>query len=208
MSRRSDVREGRSVVTALMEARFLAIAAILSLLSISGGAVAAERESPPPPLAVHGGEGPRLAEPGTIAPDFSLLDIEGHPFRLSEEVPGKPVLLLFWSVFCDPCRAEMANLQKAQDRYAGRDLIIVAVAVDGEPLRNIIGGFARQEGYTFKVLVDGLDATGMWKVADAYGVAATPTLLLLGKGGTVLLRKEGKIREDELEKAVSSLPKK
>ena len=83
-----------------------------------------------------------------------------------------------------------------------------AVAVDGAPLRNTIGGFARQEGYTFKVLVDELDAMERWKVADAYGVAVTPTLLLLEKGGKVLLRKGGKIREDELEKAVSSLLKK
>lgn len=143
-----------------------------------------------------------------IAPDFTVLDVDRHPFRLSEEVSRKPVLLLFWSVFCDPCRAEMATLQKVQGRFEGRGLAVVAVAVDGEPLRNIIGGFARQEGYTFKVLVDELDAMGMWKVADAYGVAVTPTLLLLGKGGTVLLRKVGKIREDELEKAVSSLLKK
>ena len=208
MSRRSAVREGRSVVPALMEARLLVFAAVLSLLSPSVGAVAAERETPAPPLAVLGGEGTRFAEPGMIAPDFTVLDVEGHPFRLSEEVSRKPVLLLFWSVFCDPCRAEMATLQKAHDKYGGRDLTVVAVAVDGEPLRNTIGGFARQEGYTFKVLVDELDATERWKVADAYGVAVTPTLLLLEKGGKVLLRKGGKIREDELEKAVSSLLKK
>jgi len=191
-----------------MEARlpaFAAILSLLSLLSLSVGAVAAERETPPPPLAVHGGEGTRFAEPGMIAPDFTVLDVEGHPFRLSEEVSRKPVLLLFWSVFCDPCRVEMATLQKAHDKYAGRDLTVAAVAVDGDSLRNTIGGFARQEGYTFKVLVDEVDAMGIWKVADAYGVAVTPTLLLLGKGGTVLLRKGGKVREDELEKAVSSL---
>jgi peroxiredoxin len=195
-------------VTALVEARLPAFATILFLLSLSVGAVAAERETPPPPLAVHGGEGTRFAEPGMIAPDFTVLDVEGHPFRLSEEVSRKPVLLLFWSVFCDPCRAEMAALQKAHDKYAGRDLTVAAVAVDGNPLRSIIGGFARQEGYTFKVLVDELDATERWKVADAYGVAVTPTLLLLEKGGKVVLRKGGKSREDELEKAVSSLLKK
>ena len=208
MSRRSAVREGRSVVPALIGARLLAFASILSLLSLPVGAVAAERETPPPSPAVLGGEGTRFAEPGMIAPDFTVLDVEGHPFRLLEEVSRKPVLLLFWSVFCDPCRAEMATLQKAHDKYAGRDLTVVAVAVDGGPLRNTIGGFARQEGYTFKILVDELDATGMWKVADAHGVAVTPTLLLLEKGGKVLLRKGGKIREDELETAVSSLLKK
>ena len=192
----------------LTGARLPVVAAILALLAISAGAVAAEGEKPSPSTGIQGGEGTRFAEPGMIAPDFAILDVEGRPFRLSEEISRKPVLLLFWSVFCDPCRAEMANLQKAQDRYAGRDLTVVAVAVDGLPLRNIIGGFARQEGYTFKVLVDELDAMGMWKVSDAYGVAVTPTLLLLGKGGTVLLRKGGKVREDEFEKAVSSLLKK
>lgn len=208
MSCRSAVREERSVARALMGARLPVFAAILALLAFPVVAVAAEVEKPPPSPVVQGGGGTRLAEPGMVAPDFTLLDVEGHPFRLSEEVSRKPVLLLFWSVFCDPCRAEMANLQKAQARYAGRDLTVVAVAVDGEPLRNIIGGFVRQEGYTFTVLVDELDAMGTWKVADAYGVAVTPTLLLLEKGGTVSLRKGGKIREDELEKAVSSLPKK
>ena len=192
----------------LREPLFLILAAVFSLVPLGGGVLAAERETPPPPLAVHGGEGTRLAEPGMIAPDFTVLDAGGHPFRLSEEVSGKPVLLLFWSVFCDLCRAEMAILQKAHDKYADRDLAVVAVAVDGEPLRNTIGGFARQEGYTFKILVDELDPTGVWKVADPYGVAVTPTLLLLEKGGKVLLRRGGKIREDEIEKAVSSLLKK
>ena len=207
MSRRSAVREGRSLVPVLREMRFSILAAILSLVPLGGVVHAADRETLPPSPAVRG-EGIRPLEPGMIAPDFTVLDVEGHPFRLAEEVSRKPVLLLFWSVFCDPCRVEMSNLQKMHDRYAGRDVTVVAVAVDGEPLRKTIGGFARQEGYTFKILVDELDATEVWKVADAYGVAVTPTLLLLEKGGKVSLRKGGKIREDELEKAVSSLLKK
>jgi len=195
-------------VSVLGELRFLILAAILTLVPFGGGVLAAERETPPPPPAVHGGEGNRFAEPGMIAPDFTVLDVEGHPFRLSEEVSRKPVLLLFWSVFCDLCRAEMATLQKTHDQYAGRELTVVAVAVDGEPLRKTIGGFARQEGYSFKILVDELDSKERWKVADAYGIAVTPTLLLLEKGGKVSLRKGGKIREDEIEKAVSPLLKK
>jgi thiol-disulfide isomerase/thioredoxin len=191
-----------------MGARLLALATILSLLPFSVGAVAAERETTQTPLPVHGGEGIRLAEPGSIAPDFTLVDVEGRPFLLVEEAARKPVLLIFWSIFCEPCRAEMAALQKVHDKYGGRDLTVVAVAVDGVPLRKTIGGFSRQEGYTFKVLVDELDAMERWKVADAYGVAVTPTLLLLEKGGKVSFRKGGKTREDELEKAIFSLLKK
>ena len=191
----------------LVKVRLPVLAAVLFFLALTGVAVAAEGEKPPLSAAVGGGGGTPFAEPGMIAPDFTVLDVEGRPFHLAEEVSGRPVLLLFWSVFCDPCRAEMAALRKTQERYADRDLAVVAVAVDGEPLRSTIAGFARQEGYTFRVLVDELDATDRWKVADAYGVAAMPTLLLLERGGKVLFRKEGKISRDEIEKAVSSLPR-
>lgn len=207
MSRRSPVRERMRIVRIPGVLSFLMLAAAFSLFPLAGGVLAVERETTPGPPTMHGGEGIRLAEPGSIAPDFTLVDLEGRPFRFGEEAARNPVLLVFWSMFCEPCRAEMATLQKIHDKYGGRDLTVVAVAVDGEPLRNTLGGFARQEGYTFTVLVDELDETGAWKVADAYGVAVTPTLLLLGKGGTVLLRKSGKVREDELEKAVSPLLK-
>lgn len=187
---------------------FLMLTAAFSLFPLAGGVLAVEGETTPGPLPMHGGEGTRLAEPGSIAPDFTLVDLEGRPFRFGEEAARKPVLLVFWSMFCEPCRAEMAILQKIHDKYGGRDLAVVAVAVDGEPLRNTLGGFARQEGYTFTVLVDGLDARGMWKVADAYGVAGMPTLFLVEKGGTVTFGKAGRIREDEIEKAISSKLKK
>jgi cytochrome c biogenesis protein CcmG/thiol:disulfide interchange protein DsbE len=188
--------------------RFLMLAAAFSLLPPAGGVLAVERETAPGAHPVAGGGGIRPAESGSVAPDFTLVDVEGRPFHLGEEAARKPVLLVFWSMFCDPCRAEMATLQRFHDRYGGRDLTAVAVAVDGEPLRNTLGGFVRQEGYTFTVLVDGLDAREMWKVADAYGVAEIPTLFLVGKGGVVAFGRAGRVREDELEKAVSSTLKK
>jgi len=103
-SLRSGVREGRIDVPALMGARLLAFATVLSLLPLAVG-VAAEREAPP---WRSGGGRNRVAERDD-RPDFTVLDVEGHPFRLSEEASRKPVLLLFWSVFCDPCRAETGD---------------------------------------------------------------------------------------------------
>ena len=208
MSGRSPVREGMRIVRVPRELRFLMLAAAFSLYPLAGGVLAVERETAPGTPPVQGGEGIRLAEPGSIAPDFTLVDVEGRPFHFGEEAARKPVLLGFWSMFCEPCRAEMATLQRFHDKYGGRVLTVVAVAVDGEPLRNTLGGFVRQEGYTFTVLIDGLDAREMWKVADPYGVAAMPTLFLVEKGGTVTFGKAGRIRDDEIEKAVSSKLKK
>jgi peroxiredoxin len=68
-------------------------------------------------------------------------------------------------------------------------------------------GFVKQEGYTFRVLVDELDEKEQFKVADPYGVAGTPTLFIVDRAGKVALAKVGRIKEEELEKTIQSVLK-
>ncbi len=152
--------------------------------------------------------GIKTLEVGAAAPDFSIKDTEGATFRLSDEKGKKSVLLVFWSIFCEPCRVEMPVIQKLHDKYKDAGLIVASVALDGEPLKNSIVGFVKQEGYTFRVLIDELDSQEMFKVADPYGVGGTPTLFLLDRAGKVALVKAGRVKEEDLEKAVQSVMKK
>jgi len=169
-----------------------------------GVALAQEKEKTVTPLS--GGipmiEGIKMLEVGAPAPDFSVKDTEGALFNLANEKGKKPVLLVFWSIFCEPCRLEMPIVQKAHDKYKDAGLVVLAVALDGEPLKNSIVGFVKQEGYTFRILIDELDAKEMFKVADPYGVAGTPTLYLVDKSGKVVLAKAGRLKEEELETAI------
>ena len=153
-------------------------------------------------------EGIKMLEVGAAAPDFSVKDAGGKPFRLSEEKGKKAFLLVFWSIFCEPCRIEMPVIQKMHDKYRENGLEVVTVALDGEPLIASINGFIKQEGYTFRVLVDELDAREMFKVADPYGVAGTPTLYLLDRSGKVALARVGRVPEEDLEKAIQAVLKK
>jgi len=149
-----------------------------------------------------------MPEAGSAAPDFTLRDTGGGTFRFAEENGKRAVLLVFWSVFCDPCRLEMQLLQRLQDRYKDGGLAVVAVALDGPPLKNVVAGFVRQEGYTFRVLIDELDARETFRAADLYGVAWIPALFLVEKGGRVAYVRTGRGKEDDLEKDVQSLLKK
>ncbi len=153
-------------------------------------------------------EGIKMLEVGATAPDFAIKDVAGTPYRLADEKGKRNVLLVFWSIFCEPCRAEMPAVQKLYDKYKDRGLDVVAIALDGEPLKSSIVGFVKQEGYTFRVLIDELDAQEMFKVADPYGVAGTPTVYLLDRAGKVTLAVAGRMKEDDLEKAVRSVLKK
>jgi cytochrome c-type biogenesis protein len=64
---------------------------------------------------------------GTLAPDFTLTNVEGQPVTLSS-LHGKPVLITFWATWCVPCREELPVISAAY--LANRDQGFTVIAVD------------------------------------------------------------------------------
>lgn len=171
----------------------------------SGRAPAAEKMMTPLTGGIPMIEGIQMLEVGAVAPDFTVKDTNGVPFHYWEEKGKSPSLFVFWSIFCEPCRIEMPIVQKLYEKYKESGLDVVAVALDGEPLKNSIMGFVKQEGFTFRVLIDELDEKEMFKVADPYGVAGTPTIYIMDEAGKVVFAKAGRVKEEDLEKALQSV---
>jgi peroxiredoxin len=185
-----------------------ALPVAVGVLLLACGLTLAWGKEPVPDQAPGSAPGkvPSLA-PGAAAPAFRLPDALGMKFSFGEEGGRKPLLLVFFSVFCDPCRANLPVLQKIQEKYGG-DVDVAAVSLDGEPLRAMVAGFAKQEGYTFRVLLDEGDEKRRFKVADAYRVTEIPTLFLVDRGGKVTFAGTGRVAEETLEKAVQAVLKK
>jgi peroxiredoxin len=191
-------------------ARFLGFLVLcMGLVSpVRGVAIAEEKSVTPLAAGIPMIEGIKMLEAGTEAPDFSIKDTQGAAFTLTELKGKKAVVLVFWSIFCEPCRVEMPIVQKLYDKYKDEGLDMAAIALDGDPLKSSIVGFIKQENYTFRVLIDELDSKDMFKVADPYGVGGTPTVFLIDKAGKIVLAKAGQVKEEELEKAIQTLMKK
>jgi peroxiredoxin len=180
--------------------------ALLVLLTAAAGVFAQEKGAVPLP----GGSGTAargMLEPGAEAPGFTAKDISEEVFTFDVEKTKSPHLLVFFSIFCDPCRRELAIVQRLREKYRDASWRVVAVALDGGPLKHAVAGFARQEGYGFRVLMDELDARDAFRIADAYGVSEIPSTFVVEKGGRILFGRRGLAREEELEKALQSLPK-
>jgi len=175
----------------------------------TGAAPVQEKEKTMNPLSagVPVNEGMKMLEVGVLAPEFSIKDTDGVPFNSADEKGKKSILLVFWSMFCEPCRFEMPIVQKMHVRYKDAGLDVVAISLDGEPLKNSILGFVKQEGYSFKVLIDELDSKEMFKVGDPYGVAGTPTTYLIDRAGKIAFAGAGRLKEEELEKAIQTVLK-
>ena len=177
---------------------------VMALLVFAGDA--SPRENPVASSPPEGGARWGL-EPGMNAPGFVLKDIDGGSFDLQAERAKSPVLLLFFSMFCEPCRRGLADAQKLQKRFGGARLRVAAVALDGEPLRETVLGFARQEGYGFRVLVDKTDDQERFMAASLFRVTEIPTIFLVDNSGRIVLAKKGAIPEEEIEKFLSSVGK-
>ncbi|MBI5016672.1 MAG: TlpA family protein disulfide reductase [Deltaproteobacteria bacterium] len=144
----------------------------------------------------------QMRKVGDTAPDFALTDLDGKPFDLKKNGSQRVNLLVFWSIFCEPCKAEMPLIQRLYDQYKGKGFDVLAVAMDGEPMKKSIQGLVRQQGYTFRVFIDKLAADESFVVADPYGVAGTPTLYLVDRAGKITLAEVGQTSREVLEKAI------
>jgi len=114
---------------------------------------------------------------GSPAPDFTLQDVNGKPFTLSEQ-KGKVVFLDFWATWCPPCQMSVPELIKLNKEYGGKNVEIVSLSVD-DNARKVVE-FVAAKGIEHRQLM----------VADSqidrvYGVRGIPMFLVIDKEGMI-----------------------
>jgi tetratricopeptide (TPR) repeat protein len=128
---------------------------------------------------------------GKAAPPFVLQDLEDRKHAL-ESYQGKVVLLDFWATWCEPCRAEMPDLEKLHKELSPE---VAILALDADEEKDVVSTFIQEGKYTMPALLTkGTDVT------NRYSINAYPTLVALDKTGRVSEvaiggRPESKLRE-------------
>jgi|tagenome__1003787_1003787.scaffolds.fasta_scaffold19910136_2 cytochrome c biogenesis protein CcmG/thiol:disulfide interchange protein DsbE len=103
---------------------------------------------------------------------------------LLDGLKGKVVLLDFWASWCDPCRRSFPWMSEMQRRYAGSDLLVVAVNVDQD--RKAADQFLAAVPAGFRVEFDPAGT-----LATQFGVTAMPMSFLIDRKGSVRERHTG-----------------
>jgi thiol-disulfide isomerase/thioredoxin len=124
---------------------------------------------------------------GQRAPEFSVTDLNGNLVVL-DSIKATTTVLIFWASWCPHCDEIMPIIKSYYDITTRNELEVVTFSVDDskEELMKAI----EEGGYNW-INVGELEG---WEgpTINEYGIAATPTVFILGANKTILSKPLGK----------------
>ncbi|GAB2905168.1 TlpA disulfide reductase family protein [Paraburkholderia jirisanensis] len=129
-------------------------------------------------------------------PDATFTLLSGQKVSTAD-LKGKVYLINFWATNCDTCMHEMPAMVDTYNRYKGKGLEFVAVAMSYDaPM--YVTNYAQTRGLPFKVAMDDGSA------AKQFGnVQLTPTTFVVDREGKILKRYVGEPSFQELDALLS-----
>jgi len=133
-------------------------------------------------------------------PDFTLPNLDGNSWR-AEEWRDKILVINFWATWCPPCRKEMPLFVKLQEQFADKGVLFVGIAIDDQ---EAVQNFVDTHGIEFPVLLGEEKALELSaQLGDRFN--ALPYTVVADRGGKILLRLAGEMRETRLRPLLEKL---
>lgn len=130
---------------------------------------------------------------GDVMRDFTITDTDGNSHTISELLKTKKAVVLnFWNITCDPCKAEFPHLQKAYEAYKDEIALIAMdpVKTDSE---SGIKDFKQKFGLSFPMA----SCDPAWVAAMA--PMGNPTTVIIDRYGVICVKETGGIAEGVFE---------
>jgi len=130
---------------------------------------------------------------GTKAPNFTLPTLAGKSFTLSNcfKNPPQVVVLDLWATWCPPCRSEIPHLVNLQNKFKGKNVTIVGVALDAD--KSVVADFAKQQRINYTIALDPQGA----KLGTPYKIKGIPATYIIDKKGVIRYAHSGFPRDTE-----------
>jgi len=138
-----------------------------------------------------------LKAPVEVAP-FTVTDLKGKVIN-SADLRGKVVIVNFWATWCPPCRAEIPDLIKLQNKYSDQ-VVVLGISEDEGPV-DAVEAFVAEQKMNYPVALTTPELRKIFR-----GVTALPTTFVLDREGKIAQKHVGLLNAQmtELETQVLS----
>ena len=139
-------------------------------------------------------------ETKTEASDFTVYDLEGNAFHLSD-FRGKPTVINFWASWCGPCKNEMPDFNEAF-LAQGEEINFLMVNVTDEyrETLEIASSYIEEMQYSFPVYYDTEQ-----DAAATYGISSLPTTYFIDAEGYFVAYARGMIDAETLQRGIEMI---
>lgn len=173
-------RRAFALGTALIVASFAALAVSLILGGSGSGSEDADAERVQPvgaAIAIESGP----IKGGTPFAGFSVTDADGRVLATRGSLGGRPTIIWFTTSYCLPCQVGAEQVARLDDELGGYAFNVLVVFVDPSEPPSVLESWRSQFGRPDWIV--SLDRGTTF--AQAVGVLALDTKLLLGAGGVL-----------------------
>jgi len=129
-----------------------------------------------------------------------LPDTKGQRQAL-EQWRGQVLVVNFWATWCTPCRQEIPEFIKVQEKWASRGVQVVGIAVDDD---DKVRPYAAQLKINYPILIAGLDGIELARQAGNR-LGGLPFTVILNRKGGLAHTQLGGVNEQKLEALVQPL---
>lgn len=148
-------------------------------------------------------ETPETAEQeslGVLAPNFTLTDLEGNVFSLSD-YRGKVVVIDFIATWCGACRLQMSHYETVWEEYKD-EIVLMSIDIDPRESEETLRSFAQEFPY----------ATWIWardtaNLLSIYQVSGIPKTVVIDQDGYIRFTYVGVVTASLLTQQINQLLK-
>ena len=180
----------------------LAMVTVLGALPLGGcGQPAGNGDEPVPIFDAPATMTLQFVREPVVVEDIVMEDVDGAVFSM-DDLRGRVTLVNYWATWCGPCRQEIPDLIRLQDRY-GDHLQVIGVSTDEGDVEHV-RAFAEEFAMNYPVVMATPEINKQFP-----GVFALPTSFVLDTEGRIVQTHVGLISPAVLEaetRHLASLP--
>jgi cytochrome c biogenesis protein CcmG/thiol:disulfide interchange protein DsbE len=124
--------------------------------------------------------------------DLNLKAIDGSSINVKESAATGAILLNFWALWCEPCRAEMRYLNDLYNKYKEKGFTIVGINQDSPKSVAKVRSYISAHKINFPIVLD-----PNFEIFNSMNGQVLPYSLLIDKNGKIVYRQTGYVPGDE-----------